>query len=203
MDAHFTCMDSGVSVKFDSYKRVVQSDLHRYLPGAGISSFLRLYRSQPGFRYSFWMRTAYYLKGASSFIFPLYVVSRMVLKHLEYKFGISIPYNMVIGPGFYIGHFGGIVVNSQCRIGANCNINHGVTIGATYGGKHPGVPVIGNGVYIGPGAMIIGGITIGDNVAIGAGSIVTKSLVDNAVAAGNPARVLSYKGSVDYIVNKV
>ena len=190
-------------MKFDAYKTLVRSDLHRYLPGAGISSFFSLYRNHPGFRYSFWMRTASYLKSASSLFFPFYAAIRMVLKHNEYKFGISIPYNTKIGPGFYIGHFGGIVVNAQSRIGANCNINHGVTIGATYGGRHPGVPSIGNAVYIGPCAMVIGGITIGDNVAIGAGSIVTMSLADDVVAAGNPARVLSYRGSVDYVVNKV
>ena len=94
-------------------------------------------------------------------------------------------------------------MSPDARIGRNCNINHGVTIGTTYGGKFPGTPVIGDNVYLGPGSKVIGGITIGNNVAIGANAVVTAPVPDNAVAVGVPARVVSDKGSVDYIVNTV
>lgn len=120
-----------------------------------------------------------------------------------YKYGISIPYNTKIGSGFYIGHYGGIVVSHEAQIGKNCNISHGVTVGTSYGGKYPGTPVIQDGVYIGPGAKVIGGITIGNNVAIGANCVVTKPISDNSVVVGVPGRVISEKGAGEYVVNKV
>ena len=120
---------------------------------------------------------------------------------MQNLYGILIPYNVKIGRGFYIGHFGGIVVNADVVIGTNCNLNHGVTIGVTYGGKYPGSPVIGNNVYIGPGSFIIGGIEIGNNVAIGANTVVNKSLPDNAVVVGPSGEIVSYKGSSSYVIN--
>lgn len=77
-------------------------------------------------------------------------------------YGISIPYNTRIGSGLYIGHFGGIVVNSEAVIGKNCNIHHGVTIGQANRGDKKGYPVIGDRVFIGPGAVvIIGKVKVG------------------------------------------
>lgn len=93
------------------------------------------------------------------------------------------------------------MVNSEAVIGKNCNINHGVTIGTTYGGKYPGTPKILDNVYLGPGSKIIGGITIGNSAAIGANCVVTESIPDNAVAVGIPGKVVSFKGSLNYIVN--
>jgi len=121
------------------------------------------------------------------------------LRHLQYKSGIQIPYNTNIAPGFYIGHFGTIVVNDAAVIGKNVNISPGVTIGQANRGHNKGVPRIGDNVYIGPGAKIIGGIRIGNNVAIGANAVVTKDVVDNAVVAGVPARVISMQGAECYI----
>jgi serine O-acetyltransferase len=116
-----------------------------------------------------------------------------------FKFGISIPFTTRIGPGFYIGHFGGIVVSDGAEIGRNCNISQGVTIGASNRGQRAGAPVIGDNVYIGPGAKVIGGIRIGDDVAIGANAVVTHDVPSGSVVAGVPARVVSNEGSVGYI----
>lgn len=134
-------------------------------------------------------------------LLPLYALARVRLRRIGYFFGISIPYNTKIDSGFYIGHFGGIFINADASIGKNCNINQGVTIGVTYGGKYPGSPVIGNNVYIGPGSFIIGGIEIGDNVAIGANTVVNKSIPDNAVVVSPRGEIISQKGSGSYIVN--
>jgi serine O-acetyltransferase len=60
--------------------------------------------------------------------------------------------------------------------------------------------VIGNRVYIGPGAKLFGGIKVGDNVAIGANAVVTKDLPENAVAVGVPAKIINYNGSADFII---
>ena len=134
-------------------------------------------------------------------LLPFYALARLRLRRLGYFFGISIPYNTKIDSGLYIGHFGGIVINADARIGKNCNINQGVTIGVTYGGKHPGSPTIGNNVYVGPGAFIIGGIEIGNNVAIGANTVVNKPIPDNAVVTGPSCKIISYNSSSTYVIN--
>jgi serine O-acetyltransferase len=88
-------------------------------------------------------------------------------------------------------------------IGANCNINHAVTIGVKYGGKHPGVPIIGERVFVGPGAAIIGGIVVGSDAAIGAHAVVVASIPDRGVVAGVPAKLISLSGSGEYVTNTV
>lgn len=185
------------------YINNVKSDLFRYSGKYDLISFFECYFKIPGFKYSFYIRTAKYLKSCGALLLPGYVLVRLILNHYMYKFGISIPYNTKISPGLYIGHFGGIVINSETIIGKNCNINHDVTIGAAYGGKSPGVPVIGDNVYFGPGCKVVGGITIGNNVAIGANCVLTRSVPDNAVVAGIPGAVISEKGSSSYVVNTV
>jgi serine O-acetyltransferase len=123
----------------------------------------------------------------------------MYLTHLTYKLGISIPYTTSIGSGFYIGHFGGIVVNEKSVIGRNCNISHGVTLGVANRGRNKGCPTIGDNVYIGPGAKIVGAVRVGSNVAIGANCVVTRDIPDGSVVVGVPGRVISHQGSAGYV----
>lgn len=176
------------------------SDLYRYSDNTGMASFFRSFILIPGYKYSFYMRLCNYLYHKNSHLFSL--IFRIVLLHYEYKFGISIPFNAKIGNGFYIGHFGGIVVSSNAIIGNNCNISQNVTIGVSNRGKYKRYPTIGNEVYIGPGAKIFGSITIGNNVAIGANCVVTKDVPDDAVIVGVPGKVISYQGAKHY-VNRV
>jgi serine O-acetyltransferase len=120
-------------------------------------------------------------------------------KTIEVFAGISIPASCKIGHSFYIGHFGGIIINANSAIGNNCNIAQGVTIGVSGQGRKRGVPIIGNGVFIGVNAVVAGKISIGNNVLIGACSLVTNSLPDNVVALGVPAAIISHNGSKGYI----
>jgi len=99
----------------------------------------------------------------------------------------------------YIGHPGGIVVNSDSTIGANCNLSHNVTIGKASRGPRLGCPTIGDNVYVGTGAVIFGSITIGSRAAIGANSVVNKDVTAGTVVAGAPAKVVSSKGSWGYV----
>jgi len=94
-----------------------------------------------------------------------------------------------------------IVVSDYAQIGKNCNISHGVTVGQMNRGGRKGTPTIGDNVYIGPGARVIGQIRIGNNVAIGANTVVTKDVPDNAVLVGAPGRVISLNDSTDYVMN--
>lgn len=116
-------------------------------------------------------------------------------KLIEMTTGILLPGTCEIGPGLYIGHFGPVILNSEVSMGANCNLSQGVTLGGKDTGQYKGVPRVGDRVYIGPNAVVIGRIDIGDDAAIGAGAVVTKPVPARAVAAGNPARVISYRGS--------
>ena len=182
-------------------KRLIISDVYRYSGKKNGLAFLKSYFTIPGFKYGFFLRLTLYLRSKFLLLLPLYFISRILLNHYKYKFGIDISYDTQVGSGLYIGHFGGIVVNYKTKIGKNCNINHGVTIGETFGGKNPGVPEIGDDVYIGPGSIIIGGIKVGNSVAIGAHSVVTQSIPDCGVVVGNPARIISMKGSGIYVSN--
>lgn len=105
----------------------------------------------------------------------------------------KIPYQAEIGAGTKFGYGGiGVVVHKNCRIGRNVMIAQQVTLGG--GNRHyPGVPTVGDGVYIAKGATILGGITIGDNVTIGSNAVVTRPVPSNAIAAGIPAKVLRIK----------
>lgn len=100
-------------------------------------------------------------------------------------YGIWIDASNKIGKGFYIGHFGGVVVRGD--FGDYCSIGQGVTVGSKGAGKSNGWPTIGNNVYIGTGAKVIGNITLENNVVVGANAVVTCSVPENSLAVGVPA----------------
>ncbi|MEJ1964096.1 MAG: serine acetyltransferase [Gammaproteobacteria bacterium] len=114
---------------------------------------------------------------------PLYVVLNGLIQIL---WGIEIPRGTVVGPGLYIGHFGGITISSQAVIGRHCNLSQNITIGLSGSGESRGVPVLGDNVYIAPGARLFGKITIGNNVKIGANAVIYKSVPDNSIAVLDP-----------------
>ncbi|MCM3729099.1 serine O-acetyltransferase [Neobacillus cucumis] len=126
----------------------------------------------------------------------------LLLKYRFHKFsrllGFDIPIN-VFGPGLSIAHRGTIVVNGGARVGANCRIHASVNIGTGKDTSTTLVPTLGNNVYIGPGAKIFGKIEVGDNVAIGANSVVNKSFESNVTIAGSPAKIINHKGSKDLL----
>lgn len=189
----------GAAMTFKEYRFLVFSDLYRITGHAGRAPLLRYLFRGESYRYNFWMRTCAYSKGNPLLRYTLYPFARLVLGHLVYKLGISIPATTRIGSGFYIGHFGGIVVSQKATIGKNCNISQGVTIGRTNRGKNQGYPVLGDNIYIGPGAVIAGGVRIGNNVAIGANCVVTMDIPDNSVVVGVPGRIISQDGSAGYV----
>jgi len=186
-------------MKFKEYKFLVYSDFYRITDIDGVWKFLKLLFNHEGFTYNFWMRTCYYLKTKRLLKLFFYPIAKGILRHYKYKFGIIIPFTTKIGSGFYIGHFGQIIVNPNSVIGKNCNISQGVTLGGTNRGNKIGAPVIGDNVYIGPGVKIIGNIKIGNNVAIGGNCVVTKDIPNNAVVVGIPGKVISYNGSAGYV----
>jgi serine O-acetyltransferase len=104
------------------------------------------------------------------------------------------------GPGFVILHSIGIVINSSVRAGRNVVVEHGVTIGAEKGQS----PTLGDEVFIGAGAKIIGPVRIGSRVKIGANAVVTKDVPDGATVVGVPARIVRLNGQpVHHIFEEV
>lgn len=97
--------------------------------------------------------------------------------------------NCSIGEGMVPGHSFSTIVNAK-RIGDNFTVFQNCTIGVSNGKR----PIIGNNVTIFTNCVVVGGITIGDNVQIGGGSVVCKSIPDNCVVAGNPARIIRKNG---------
>jgi len=120
-------------------------------------------------------------------------------KLIEIVTGISLPPACEIGDGLYIGHFGSIILAPQARLGHNCSLAQNVTIGVAPSSEGRGAPTIGNRVFIGAHSVIVGRITIGDDAVVCAGSVVNRSVPARAVVMGNPARVVSYDGSFDYV----
>ncbi len=177
------------------------------------SDMFRYYGKQPFYRnlhtmiwtfgaiHSFWFRLGQYFWSKSAVARPLYYIARYIQRIYMVRFGFEVSPETIIGPGLYIGHIGGITISRFAKIGRNCNISQGVTIGATQRGDKAGAPTIGDNVYIGPGARVIGAIVIGNNVAIGANAVVSKDLPDFSVAVGLPARSIGTEGSVGYINN--
>lgn len=108
-------------------------------------------------------------------------------------FNTEIPFKAKIGRGLRITHPYGIVISEFAVMGENCTIFHQVTIGMNEHKRdiNNGVPKIGNNVYIGCGAKLIGGITVGDNVIIGANAVVVKDVPSNCTVVGNPAQIIS------------
>jgi serine O-acetyltransferase len=115
-----------------------------------------------------------------------------LFKLVEITTGVSLPSHARIGRGFYIGHFGNIIVHPDTVMGERCSISQGVTIGVL-GGSRPGVPRLGNDVYVGAGAKILGDVTIGDGAVIGANAVVLDDVPAGATAVGVPARIIKPK----------
>ena len=120
-------------------------------------------------------------------------------KWVETHTGISISPDCRIGPGLYIGHFGQIILHSDVVMGRDCNLSQGVTLGLAQRDGRWGVPTVGDRVYIAPGAKVIGPIHLADGTVVGANAVVTRGTEPDEVVAGIPARVISTRGSAEFI----
>jgi serine O-acetyltransferase len=132
---------------------------------------------------------------------PLNVAGRLVVGFIEAVTHIELPSEAIIGPGLFLPHAGYVIVASNATIGRHCTLTQGVTIGHRAGGRGSSLdsPVLGNRVYVGPGAAILGPVNVGDDVLIGANAVLIDSVSSRAVVVGNPARVVSKQGSFQLI----
>lgn len=186
-------------MNFNELKETLKCDIYRHYGRFNFLIFIKELIWGFGGRFTIWLRISVYLKQKGILFSPLYIIARIFHRHYVIKYGFDIPITTSIGSGFYLGHFGAIVISHLATIGCNCNISHGVTIGIIPRGPRSGAPIIGNNVYFGPGSKVIGKIRVGNNVAIGANCVVTRDVPDNAVVVGIPAKVISFNGSDGYI----
>ncbi|MDD6043822.1 MAG: serine acetyltransferase [Eubacteriaceae bacterium] len=117
------------------------------------------------------------------------------------KRGIEIPRTVQFGKGLYIGHPYNITINAQAKLGQNINIHKGLTIGQENRGARRGVPTIGNQVWIGINAVIVGNITIGDDVLIAPNSYVNFDVPSHSIVIGNPAKVIQRENATENYIN--
>ncbi len=182
--------------------RNIEADLYRHHIDASFSwsLFLRIMFtvSNPGLRFMMIFRFCQHYRRRNRVLFYFYY---RWWRALKYRYGIDISYRTQLGKGFYIGHFGGIVVHGDTVIGENCNISQGTTIGVLHGGKLSGVPTIGDRVFIGPGAVILGGCKIGNDVLVGTNAVVTFDVPENSVVAPAKSEIISSTGSSRYVGN--
>jgi serine O-acetyltransferase len=178
--------------------RIIKADLYRYGGLTGIKGFFRGL-TDPGFRYMYLLR-----KGSKCYKYSIKgLFYRILIRRYKYKYGFQIPVTTQIGEGFYIGHFGTIVINHDVKIGSNCNITHGVTIGQANRGKLKGCPALGDKVWIGAGSVIVGKINIGSNVLIAPNSYVNFDIPDNSLVLGNPAKIVERDNPTEGYINYI
>ena len=133
----------------------------------------------------------------------LQICNRYLLRKLSLKTHIQIPYTTKIGDGFSIGHLGPVIINPGSVIGNNVCVNVGVTIGQENRGERTGCPTIGNNVWIGANAVLVGKIQIGDDVLIAPNAFVNFDVPDHSVVIGNPGTIHSRQNATEgYLRNK-
>ena len=125
-----------------------------------------------------------------------FFISRFLSEKAKRKTGIEIHPGAIIGDGLFIDHGTGVVIGETAIVGNNVTMFHGVTLGGsgTPSSKKKRHPTVGNNVFIGCGAKLLGDITIGDNVKIGANAVVLKDVPSNVTVVGVPTKVVKIDG---------
>lgn len=137
-----------------------------------------------------YLRYVEYYKGKKNLIFLWYFFK---YKRLGFKLRMTI-YPNTIGPGLRVYHVGDFIhVGPNVKIGKNCTILPGVVFGNKFEKSDKRPVLVGDNCYFGLGVRILGNLTIGNNVIIGANSVVTKDIPDNCIVGGIPAKIIKYK----------
>ena len=179
----------------NTLKQMIQEDIYRNTGGHKTSSLSCFF--SPTLKYLKAFRYAQYYRN-NYIIFRYY---KAKLFFLGRRYFIQIPWNTKIGRGFYVGHMGSIIVNPNAIIGDNVNVAPGMVIGQTNRGSQKGYPTIGNCVWIGANAVIVGNIHIGDDVLIAPNSYVNFDVPNHSVVIGNPAQIIPKENATEGYIN--
>lgn len=173
-------------------------DLYRYYGEKGESFAQRLLRPVE-LKY-----IALYRKANTCKFRPLKLYYTVKLKLMSYKTHIQIPARTEIGEGFYIGHSGRVIINPEAKLGKNINISTGVTIGYENRGKRKGAPTLKGNCWIGANSVIVGKVTIEEDVLIAPLTFVNFDVPSHSIVIGNPAKIISKENATeDYVCNRV
>lgn len=124
-----------------------------------------------------------------------FFIARWVSQVNRFFTGIEIHPGAKIGKGLFIDHGSGVVIGETAKIGDDCIIYQGVTLGGTGKDKGKRHPTLGNNVMIGAGARVLGAFTIGDNALIAANAVVLEEVPEGATVVGSPAKVVKINGT--------
>lgn len=173
----------------NNLKQTILADYKRYGRRPNLRDFLYVYIVCPGFRVTLWYRVARHFRERKS-LRPFAKLATLWLLRQQLKTGVTLNPGTDIGPGLYIPHPGCVVINPSCKIGKNLYLSHDVLLGKAHTGPRKGVPIIGDNVFIGAGARLLGKLTVHDNAAIGANAVVLGDIEGGCFAAGSPAKIV-------------
>jgi serine O-acetyltransferase len=199
-----TCVCEGAS-----FRDAMRQDIDRYVAAAerdGLSGTLARLRvplslkvwAVGNYRLSHWFLNRVRPRALGRVLGGLSFIGQRMLSAVT---GLEINPHAHLGPGLMIPHDGFIVIG-PVRVGRHCTLSHNVTIGQGLQGDgpaHDDTPVLGDRVWVGPGAVIAGPIKVGSDASVGANSVLLRDVPPRGVVLGVPARLLSHKGSFTQI----
>lgn len=160
-----------------------------FIKDPAAKTLLEVLTSYPGIKAILLYRIAHFFSKIGMPYFPRYLTD--IARDLT---GIEIHPGAEIGSEFFIDHGAGVVIGETAEIGNNVTLYAGVVLGGTSLEQKKRHPTIGNNVVIGTGAKLLGPIKIGDNVRIGANSVVVNDVPANSVVVGVPGRIIAREG---------
>ena len=173
------------------FKTLYTSDMNRYSKSVRGGGTLK--------KFHYYFRKA---QTAENKCLKLYY--RWRFSRIKAKMHIELFADTQIGKGLYIGHPFGITINAAAKLGSNVNIHKGVTIGQENRGPRKGCPTIGDRVWIGINATIVGNITVGSDVLIAPNAYVNCDVPAHSVVLGNPCVIKHRDNATEgYINNRV
>ncbi len=144
----------------------------------------------PFFKVIIYYKISHYFYNKKHFF-----IARYLSEKAKRKTGIEIHPGAIIGKGLFIDHGTGVVIGETAVIGDNVTILHGVTLGGRGMQKGKRHPTVGNNVFIGSGAKVLGNIKIGDNAKIGANAVILKDVPENATVVGVPGKIVKIRNT--------
>jgi serine O-acetyltransferase len=178
--------------------KTIKSDLYRHEGLTGLQGFIKGWFI-PGFRYTYVFRKV----SVHGKFTPAGIFFRLLKRRFRYKYGFEISPDARIGEGFYLTSHCGPVIIGPVTIGKYCNISHSVTIGRSYRQGVLGRPTLGDYVWVGPGAVLVGKITVGSNVMIAPNSFVNFDVPDNSLVLGNPGKIIPKENPTRNYINDI
>lgn len=179
--------------------KIIEKDIYRYYSKYKLSLKEKVFINKEMKAIISFRKANYYSKYPFLNLWYRYRHNKYMYKHCS-----QIPYTLKIGEGFYIGHLSNIIIHPKTIIGKNVNIAQGVTLGQENRGNRKGTPILGNEVWIGTNAVIVGNIRIGDDVLIAPNCFVNFDIPDHSIVVGNPGKIIKKENATNgYINNKV